>query len=171
MNLTTSYGRWWIAALILHRDDRGWIVPFLLWLFITIRIITFYVPVSIIMKPTRTVWKHTAVRVHDLIPAKLRKPLAAAGTIAVMLIGAFVSEESADNTRANRAVSLFGLAVMVAVLYATSRNRSKVEAPIMTAKLAEANWAHRIDTLAHCYWRHAHPVHYRCFRASVQGRV
>ncbi|ERF75349.1 hypothetical protein EPUS_00142 [Endocarpon pusillum Z07020] len=78
------------------------------------------------MKPTRTVWKHTAVRVHDLIPARLRKPLAAAGTIAVMLIGAFVSEESADNTRANRAVSLFGLAVMIAVLYATSRNRSKI---------------------------------------------
>ncbi len=72
------------------------------------------------------IWKHTAVRVHDLIPAKFRKPLAAAGTVIVILIGAFVSAESADNTRANRAVSLFGLVVMIAVLYATSRNRSKV---------------------------------------------
>jgi concentrative nucleoside transporter, CNT family len=103
-------------------------VPFLLWLFIALRIITLYVPVSLVMGPVKTAWKHTAVRVHDLIPAKFRKPLAAAGTIAVMIIGAFVSEESADNTRANRAVSLFGLAVMIAVLYATSRNRSKVKA-------------------------------------------
>lgn len=63
-----------------------------------------------------------------MIPAKFRKPLAAVITVAVMLIGAFVSEESADNTRANRAVSLFGLAVMIAGLYATSRNRSKVRA-------------------------------------------
>ena len=78
------------------------------------------------MNPLKTVWKHTAVRVHDTIPAKLRKPIAAVITAAVMLIGAFVSEESADNTRANRAVSLFGLVVMIAVLYLTSRNRSKV---------------------------------------------
>ena len=83
-------------------------------------------PVSLAMGPVKTVWKHTAVRVHDLIPAKFRKPVAAVVTVAVMMIGAFVSEESADNTRANRAVSLFGLAVMIAVLYATSRNRSKV---------------------------------------------
>lgn len=68
----------------------------------------------------------TAVRVHDMIPAKLRKPIAAAVTVAAMLLGAFVSPESADNTRANRAISLFGLAVMIAVLYATSRNRKKV---------------------------------------------
>lgn len=103
-------------------------MPFLLWLFIAIRIITLYVPISLVMGPARTIWKHTAVRVHDLIPAKFRKPLAAAGTIIVIIIGAFVSKESADNTRANRAVSLFGLAVMIAVLWATSRNRSKVRA-------------------------------------------
>lgn len=78
------------------------------------------------MGPTKFIWKRTAVRVHDMIPANVRKPVAAAVTVAVMLIGAFAPEESADNTRANRAVSLFGLAVMIAVLYATSRNRSKV---------------------------------------------
>ena len=121
-----SNDRWWIAALVLHRNDRGWIVPFLLWLFIALRIVTLYVPISLAMAPVKTVWKHTAVRVHDMIPAKFRKPLAAVVTVGVMMIGAFVSEESADNTRANRAVSLFGLAVMIAVLYATSRNRSKV---------------------------------------------
>lgn len=164
--------RWWIAALILHRDDRGWIVPFLLWLFITIRIVTLYVPISLFMKPVKTVWKHTAVRVHDLIPAKLRKPLAAAGTSIVILIGAFVSEESADNTRANRAVSLFGLAVMIAVLYATSRNRSKVrESHRCEQAYPRANATPFIDSMAHCHWRHAHPIHHRCVRASDQGWI
>lgn len=46
--------------------------------------------------------------------------------VAVMLIGAFVSEESQDNTRENRAVSLFGLLVLLAVLWATSRDRKKI---------------------------------------------
>lgn len=129
-------GSWWIAGLILHRYDRGWIVPFLFWLCVTLRIVTLYLPVSLVMTPAKAAWGHTAVRAHDSIPAKFRKPIAAAVTLSVMLIGAFVSEESADNTRANRAVSLFGLAVMVAVLYATSRNRTKVRrAPMHTHRI------------------------------------
>lgn len=141
LRLTRHHGSWWIAGLILHRKDRGWIVPFLLWLFIAVRIATLYVPVSLVMRPTKSVWKHTIVRLHDLIPAKLRKPLAAAGTVGVMLIGAFVSEESADNTRANRAVSLFGLVVMIAVLWATSRDRSKVRtrASVLAKPVSEAD--------------------------------
>lgn len=37
------------------------------------------------------------------------------------------SPESEDNTRANRAVSLFGLAVFIFVLWATSRNRKAIQ--------------------------------------------
>ena len=44
-----------------------------------------------------------------------------------MLIGAFVSPESQDNTRANRAVSLFGLAVIIFGLWATSKHRSMIQ--------------------------------------------
>jgi concentrative nucleoside transporter, CNT family len=124
----------------LHRKDKGWIIPFLLWLFIAIRIITFYVPISLVMRPVRTAWKNTAVRGHDMIPAKFRKPAAAAVTVVVILIGAFVSKESADNTRANRAVSLFGLAVMIAVLYATSRNRSKVGPALKISNVMLTGW-------------------------------
>ncbi|KIX07947.1 uncharacterized protein Z518_02601 [Rhinocladiella mackenziei CBS 650.93] len=117
---------WWIAGLILHRYDLGWLIPFLLYLAITLRIIFFWVPITIITKPMHYVWNMTGVRVYQTIPEKFRIPLAALVAIAVILVGSFVSEESADNTRGNRAISLLGLAVMLALLWATSRNRRKI---------------------------------------------
>jgi CNT family concentrative nucleoside transporter len=118
---------WWIASLVLHRNDMNWIKPFLLWLAITLRIIFFHVPITIVTKPMHFVWDNTGVRFTNMIPEKLRIPLGAALTVAVIIIGSFASEESADNTRANRAVSLFGLLVFIAVLWATSRDRSLIK--------------------------------------------
>jgi CNT family concentrative nucleoside transporter len=122
-----SFGfSWWIAGLILHRHDLGWLIPFLLYLAITLRIIFFYVPITIVTVPMHFVWNNTATPFVRVIPQKLRTPAAAALVVAVILIGAFASPESADNTRANRAVSLFGLVVLIAALYATSRDRKKI---------------------------------------------
>ncbi|KAL9116116.1 MAG: hypothetical protein Q9227_000485 [Pyrenula ochraceoflavens] len=118
---------WWIAGLILHRYDLGWLIPFLLYLAITLRLIFFWVPITIVSKPMHFVWNNTMVRFTQMIPERLRIPLAAIGTVAVILVASFVSKESADNTRANRAVSLFGLAVMILGLWATSRNRRKIQ--------------------------------------------
>lgn len=118
---------WWIAGLILHRYDLGWLVPFLVWLAITLRLIFFWVPITIVTKPMHFVWNNSAVRVTSMIPERMRLPLAAIGTVAVILVASFVSKEAADNTRANRAVSLFGLVVMIAVLYATSRDRRRIK--------------------------------------------
>lgn len=123
---THAYDRWWIASLILHRHDKNWVIPFLLYLAITLRIIFFYVPVSIITRPVYYVWKRTAIPFVRLIPDKMRIPAAALLTIAVILIGSFASPESADNTRDNRAVSLFGLVVCIFSLWITSRDRSRI---------------------------------------------
>ena len=73
-----------------------------------------------------TTWNYTGVKIANAIPENLRVPMGALLTIAVILVGSFVSPESQDNTRANRAVSLFGLAVFIFCLWATSRNRKKV---------------------------------------------
>jgi len=73
------------------------------------------------------VWDNTGVRFAQLIPDKLKVPAGALLVVAVFLAGSFASPESQDNTRANRAVSLFGLAVFIAVLWATSRDRKMVK--------------------------------------------
>lgn len=117
---------WWIASLVLHRNDKNWVVPFLLWLAITLRLVFFHVPSRHVSNVIKKVWLNTAVRIYDLIPAHLRTLAGATVTVAAILIGAFVSEEVADNTRENRAVSLFGMAVFLFILWATSKDRKRI---------------------------------------------
>jgi concentrative nucleoside transporter, CNT family len=123
--------RWWIHGLMTvvvwkRQDGLGWLIPFLLYLAITIRVITLWVPIAFFWRPVRWVWDHSAFKVYEAIPKKLHRPLAALVAIAVFLIGSFVPEETGDNTRANRAISIFGLIVMMVALWATSRNRAAI---------------------------------------------
>lgn len=118
---------WWIASLALHKDDKNWVVPFLFWLAITVRLITFYIPARTVMVPLKFIWVRTAIPAKDMVPSKFRTPLAGIFTFAVFCIGAFASEESADNTRENRAVSLFGLLVAIFGLWATSKHRAHIK--------------------------------------------
>ena len=74
----------------------------------------------------RSAWRNTAVRFVALVPDNFRTPLGAFIVVMVLVIGGFVTPESADNTRANRAVSLFGLAVIILVMWATSRDRKAI---------------------------------------------
>ncbi|KAF4448326.1 CNT family concentrative nucleoside transporter [Fusarium austroafricanum] len=117
---------WWIASLVLHRDDKNWVVPFLLWLAIMLRIIFFYVPSRHVSNAIKWVWQRSAVKVYDVIPAHLRTLAGATITVAAILAGAFGSEEVADNTRENRAVSVFGLIVFLFVLWLTSKDRKRI---------------------------------------------
>ena len=109
--------------MILHRHDYGWLIPFLVYLAITLRIIFNFIPVSYVMRPTRWLYNNSLVKIYDTMPHKLRTCFAALLTIAVICVGSFVPEESVDNTRGNRAISILGLAVILFVLWLTSRNR------------------------------------------------
>ena len=124
---------WWIAGLVVHGihdsigSRTGWLKAFLVWFAITLRIIFFHVPITVVTGPMRWVWRNTGVKFAELIPEKLKVPLGALLVIAVLLIGGFASPESQDNTRDNRAVSLFGLAVIIFVMWATSRDRKAIK--------------------------------------------
>lgn len=117
---------WWIASLVLHRNDKNWVVPFLLWLAIMLRLIFFYVPSRYISNPIKWVWQHSALVIYEAIPSKLRTPAGAAVAIAAILVGTFVSEETANNTRENRAVSLFGILVIIFGFWLSSRSRKHI---------------------------------------------
>ncbi|OBT68824.1 hypothetical protein VE03_02185 [Pseudogymnoascus sp. 23342-1-I1] len=118
---------WWITGLVLHRNDYGWLIPFLLWLFIMIRLVTFYVPSRYALIPVAFLWKNVVQRAVYMIPPRFRLPLGAIGTIAVILVGTMVTEETEDNTRANRAISCFGLIVFIFLFWATSKNRKLIK--------------------------------------------
>ena len=117
---------WWIFGLVFHRHELGWLIPTLVYIGISMRFLFWWVPSRLAMIPMRWAWRNTAFRVYEVIPAKLHQPLAAVVTLAVFLIGSFVPEETGDNTRANRAISIFGLLVMIAVLAATSRDFKRI---------------------------------------------
>ncbi|KAI1260601.1 H+/nucleoside cotransporter [Xylariaceae sp. FL1019] len=113
---------WWIYGLVKFRKTKNWLIPFLVYLAITLRIITLWIPVSYVMRPTRWLWYHSVFKAYEAIPKAFHQPLAAIGTVGVFLIGSMVPAEEGDNTRASRAQSLFGLIVMIAVMSATSKN-------------------------------------------------
>ncbi|CZT07314.1 related to H+/nucleoside cotransporter [Rhynchosporium graminicola] len=123
---------WWIAGLVLHTHDlhgptATWLIPTLLWLAITMRLVTLYVSTKYVTKPVAWVWMKAIYNPSKMVPAKLRLPLAGAGTVVVFIVGTMATEETADNTRANRAVSLFGLVVFIGLFYATSNNRKAIQ--------------------------------------------
>jgi CNT family concentrative nucleoside transporter len=110
----------------LHRHDKNWVIPFLFWLALMIRLITLHIPITIVTKPMHWVWEHTGVRFANLIPEKMRVPAGAALTIAVIIVGSMASPESEDNTRVNRVISLIGLCVFLFGFYITSRNKKMI---------------------------------------------
>ncbi|KAF2401930.1 NupC family nucleoside transporter [Trichodelitschia bisporula] len=117
---------WWIAGLVLHRKDKPWLVPFIIWLAFVLRLFFWHVPISIITRPMHWIWTNTAVRFVALIPHNMRTPLGAVFVVAVMLAGSMGSKPVGDNSRGNRAISLLGLAILLFALWATSRNRKRV---------------------------------------------
>jgi len=91
-----------------------------------LRVLFCWMPISVVMNPVRLVWSKTVFKGYEAIPSKFRQPLAGLGTFGVFLLGSLVPEESGENTRSARMISIFGLLVMIAVLTATSRDPKRI---------------------------------------------
>lgn len=130
---------WWVSIVAQDKHRHKWLIPTLLWIFIMARLITFHVPSKYLVIWANWVWQRTIAKLVGLIPQKLRYPAAAIGTIAVILIGTFVSPEiPGGSPRSDRAVSFFGCVVAIFGLWATSNNRSKINwRPVISGMLIQ----------------------------------
>ncbi|CAN6674480.1 hypothetical protein TRVA0_054S00716 [Trichomonascus vanleenenianus] len=118
---------WWVSVVAQKKTRHKWLIPTLLWMAIMFRLITFYLPTKYILVAADWVWQRTIVLVVNRIPEKMRLPLGALGTVAVILVGTFVTPEyDAGSKRSDRAISFFGCVVAIAGLYLTSKDRSKI---------------------------------------------
>ena len=118
---------WWITGLVLHRTNKNWLIPFLLYLAIILRLVTLYAPMRPLLTGLRYLWTRLLVQpTQRLLLARAQTPLGAVLVICVFIVGAMGSPEAANNTRSNRAVSLFGLAFMLFALWITSKHRSHI---------------------------------------------
>lgn len=128
---------WWIAGLICHRNDLGWVIPFLVWLAIVTRILALHPPtrrrVGRIFRSLGSIFSTCREAGHRVMPERARRfsqqysnvPLAVL-TVVIIILGTYVPAESGNNTRADRSISLVGMVVFLSVFYATSRDRAKI---------------------------------------------
>lgn len=130
---------WWISIVAQDKHRHNWLIPTLLWMFITARLITFHLPTRYIIIWASWVWDRTIVKIVELIPEKFRYLLGALGTIAVILVGTFATPVvQGGASRGDRAISFFGCCVAIFGLWATSHNRSKINwRPVITGMLMQ----------------------------------
>lgn len=116
---------WWIAGLILHHQDKNWIIPFLIWLAVISRLILWHVSSAHISRPITHFWT-VVTRPSSVVPAKWSILASFVVLVALIAIAAFVAPEYEGDTYYSRGMCLAGLALTIGILWATSRHRRMV---------------------------------------------
>lgn len=120
---------WWLSIIIQKKHRHQWLIPTVFWGMIMVRLISWH---TRILKRALGVaqigWNFACDIVYNkLFPKRVHRLLVGGGiTLAVILLGTFVTKESEFSKRRDRVVSFFGLVVAIAGLFATSRNRLKI---------------------------------------------
>lgn len=120
---------WWLLIVIQDKHRHMWLIPTILWMMIMVRLITWHTRILYrILAVAKVVWDYTINIVHKVLPQHWMRLCAGAFiTVAVILIGVFVTPETSYSKREDRAISFFGLCVAVFGLWATSRHRKLVQ--------------------------------------------
>lgn len=118
---------WWLSIVIQDKHRKKWLIPTVFWGMLMVRLITWHTKILVvILGHVQKVWNAGCDVVYGkLLPTRTYRLLAGGFiTLAVILVGTFVSAESEYSKREDRAISFFGLVCSIAGLFATSRNRS-----------------------------------------------
>lgn len=120
---------WWLSIIIQKKHRGKWLIPTVFYAMIMIRLTSWHSKyLFVLLRLVQRVWNFACDIIYTKIfPKRLYRLLAGATvTLAVVLLGTFITEESEYSMRSDRAISFTGLVVAIAGLWATSRNRSKV---------------------------------------------
>lgn len=120
---------WWISIVAQKKHRHKWLIPTVFWGMLMVRLITWHTKILVhAFHLVQKVWFFGCGIVYEkLLPNRTHRLLAGASiTVAVMLLGTFVPLEVEFSRRKDRAISFLGMVVAIFGLWATSKNRMKV---------------------------------------------
>lgn len=121
---------WWLSIIIQDKHRHKWLIPTVLWGMLMVRLISWHCRILyIIYHHAAKVWNWATDIVYTRVLTTRPRRLLVGATIAVgvVLLGTFVPEEIEFSKRKDRAISFCGVVVAIIGLYATSKNRSKIQ--------------------------------------------
>lgn len=120
---------WWLSIIIQEKHRSQWLVPTVLYLMIMMRLLTWR---NRVLKRgfgvVQRAWNRACDYVYErVLPKRAHRLLVGAGgTLVIVLLATFVSQDTLFSKRSDRAISFVGLVVTLVCLYATSRHRTKI---------------------------------------------
>lgn len=120
---------WWLSIVIQDKHRSEWLIPTVFWGMLMVRLVSWHTRILYrALAVAQVVWGFGCKIVYErLFPNRVHRLLAGGTiTLAAVLLGAFVSPETEYSKRKDRAISFTGLVVALLGLWATSRNRSKI---------------------------------------------
>lgn len=121
---------WWLSIIIQKKHRHKWLIPTVLWGMLMVRLISWHCRILyVLFHYAAKVWNFFTNIVYEkvLTTRPRRLMVGATITVGVILLGTFVPAEIEFSKREDRAISFCGLVVAVLGLWATSRNRSKIQ--------------------------------------------
>lgn len=121
---------WWISILVQDKHRPKWLIPTVLWGMLMVRLISWHCRILvIILHFVQKYWDIACEIVYTkILKTRTQRLLTGATiTVGVMMLGTFIPSEIEYSKRKDRAISFLGIVVAILCLWATSKNRAKVQ--------------------------------------------
>lgn len=118
---------WWISIIAQPQHRHQWLIPTFIWLFLTIRLITFYVPTRPLLMAVNWVWVRTFIPFRNMIPQKFWSPIEGLCLAITVLVATFATPETEGSKLKDRAVSFFGYCVFYIGFFIFSKHKRQIK--------------------------------------------